>query len=198
MADDRDAYDPMPPGIVLEYHAGILYSYSEVDECIYFSRRNDPRKCNKEDDFIRFSGVTMIAGVKGGVYFGGDFGVYFMAGNNPVLSSSVNKVDDAPPIKGTMLKADGKAFGSKGWPGQVAIWESSAGKVIGPADGQVYRMTEPEVGYPVGEKGSSIILKNGGQDYLASITSNPSGNSQNFQATDYASAEIRRNGILIS
>jgi len=198
--EDQSAYDPMPPGTILEYHAGILYAYSPDDECIWFSRRNNPRKCNKEDDFIRLASVTMIAAVGGGVYFGGSFGVYWMAGNNPAAESVpvVTKVADEAPLEGSMLKLDGSLFGNKGWPGVIATWESSAGKNIGGPDGQVFKATEKSVGYPVGERASSILLRSGGQNFLLGVMQKPGDNDHNFRATDYASAEIRRNGIIIT
>lgn len=198
VSEDEEHFDTLPPGILLAFFGGRLWCYSKLEGGIFYSENWRPHLCNRRDNFLRLPDVTMIAAVDDGFYVSTSERVLYKSSLDPTDASPLIQVSDAPAIFGSAIETDGAVIGSSGFDGKVVIWESAKGKMIGARGGRVYAATKKRFANPVGERCAALMIENRGILKHLGIMENPSGNDNAFQAHDYATAEIRRNGIVIT
>lgn len=195
LEDDEQFYDSPPPGKILTWMFGRLWVVT--DDYICYSRSYRPDQVNIFNDIIELPGVTMLRPATNGYYIGTEDVVYYISGGNPKVPSLTTTVSSSGCIFGTAKTLPYKLFGDGSKTGECVVWESKHGKMLGSPDGAVTALTIDHVVYNNAQSGASFLRELNGDIHHISTLSNQDPSGQNFRATDIATAEIRRNGIII-
>lgn len=193
-SEDDAFYDSFPPAFELEWAFGRLWG-ADADT-IWYSPAFFPRRCKLDTDFIPFAEATLLKAVADGVYVGNTAEVWFFAGTDPKRMNP-RKVSTTGAVRGTGLVVAGEKLAIDGLTGDVVLWESAQGKMLGTAGGRVTPLTEGILSYATSTDGASLLREAGGLTQHISTFAAPSGEASNMRATDIAVAEVRRNGVLI-
>jgi len=189
--------EQMPPGHIVRYFKGRMWV--AVGDMLVFSPGLRYGLYDPRHTYFRFPArITIVQPVEDGVYVVSDQ-TYFLAGTDPMqMSQRVVYSDGAVEGTGlsvppTMIKED--EFDQL--PDYLAFWYSSNGAVLGLPGGQVRTITEDVLSIPEFGRGATLLRNaNGIRQLVTSLTSR--GNESGFGASDSATAEIRRNGVLVS
>lgn len=195
LEDSEEFYDSPPPGKILTWMFGRLWVVT--DDFICYSRGYRPDQVNLYKDIIELPGVTMLRPATNGYYIGTEDAVYYIAGGNPKAPSLTTTVSSSGCIFGTAKTLPYKLFGDGSRSGECVVWESKHGKMLGSPDGNVTALTVDHVVYNDAQSGASFLRELNGDIHHISTLSNQNPDGQNFRATDIATAEVRRNGIII-
>ena len=193
--EDHDFYSSPPPGKLVVWAFGRLWVVT--DEAIYYSRPYEPNLFDLLNDYCQLEKVTMLVAVDDGFYIGTDSQVMFYASGNPNEPASMRVVSNVGAISRAVVEADARDFGLKEATGRAVVWESVNGKCLGLNSGQMLELTESHVSYGVGEIGAMLLREQNGQRHVLSTMAN-SGEVSNMRASDRATAEIRRGGVIIT
>lgn len=188
-------YDGPPAGFILEWAFGRLWVVDA--DGVWHSQGFEPEKFDRENDYIAWPDVTMFKAVDGGFYLGTAESVQFLPGGNPKgWASGRRQVSNSGAVLGTAILAKQEAGRTSSAPG--CMWESVTGaKLFGSPDGQVAELSADTVSWPTGSRGASIILDRLGRTQHVTVFPQDEERDNNFRTSDFAVAEIRRNGVII-
>jgi len=189
--------EQMPAGHIVRYFKGRMWV--AVGDMLVFSPGLRYGLYDPRHTYFRFPArITIVQPVQDGVYVVADQ-TYFLGGTDPMqMEQRVVYSDGAiegtglnvPP---TMIKED--EFDTL--PDYLAFWYSSNGAVLGLPGGQVQTITEDVLDIPAFGRGASLMKnENGIRQLVTSLSTR--GNASGFGASDSVTAEVRRNGVLVS
>lgn len=154
--DTTRQYSDPPIGHLIAYEHGRVWVaqgsivwYSEP----YALGAFDLSRC-----FLQFeSRMTMLAPVKGGVFFSDGKAIHFGAGPDPRAMELV-KVADYGAIEGTVAKLDMRKLGDGTQSGIGIIFASTEGICVGTSGGDFVNITHRKLFYPKALKGAGICF----------------------------------------
>lgn len=163
---------PMPPGEMVRWHNGRLYT--AINGTVYFSEPLRPHLHNPAHGVIPFSGwVSFIEPVADGIYVGDSRGVWFLDGGDPT-KATLRRVATHRAVPRSSLQVPHEHFDPKQVPTDlpVALWLSTMGYVVGMAGGTVVELHSDRVRVPSGLRGRSIcLLRNGRKQVVTAVNS---------------------------
>lgn len=146
----------MVGGHLIEFYNSRLYAAQ--GQKVFFSDATHPMRMDTRKNFLQFSGwITMLKGVKDGLYVGAGDDVWFLLGDDPLLDGGFlyDKVTDSKVIEGSAISVEGEDVGP-GLLGKTALWASEDGIYLGLPGGQVKEVTKGSYAVKDGEKGTAI------------------------------------------
>ena len=187
--------DVMPAGKIIAYHKGrTLLARNNV---LYFSEPFSPLT-RLTHNFVMFPGtINMIAPVEDGIYFSVEGGkTYHVFGTDPMEWSMTDKADYSA-IEGTAVMVDAELmpgeYKESGW-----IWLSEKGICMGGAGGSFTNLTATRYAVASGVNGTAMMMQKDGYNQYVSTVHTDNGETNNIHFSDVATAEIRRNGVIIT
>ena len=187
----------MPAGHMMAYHQQRLYV--AVDNTVYYSEPYNYGLTDLTKNFIMLPGrVTLMATEPQGMFLSakGDK-TYHVSGQDPDQFSMVVKADYAA-IENTAARIDQEVLGEGGAGGESWIWASERGLCAGIIGGSMRNLTKNKYANMTGSIGSAIYRqKDGISQYIGFIHSDDK-EANNIYTSDIATAEIRRNGVIIT
>ena len=187
----------MPAGQIVRYFKGRMWV--AVGDMLIFSPALRYGLYDPRHTYFRFpADITIVQPVQDGVYVVSDQ-TYFLSGSDPmqmdqrVVYSDGGVAGTGLNVPPTMIKED--QFDEL--PDYLAFWYSTNGAVLGLPGGQVQTITEDRVDIPEFGRGATLLRNQDGIRQLVTSLSTR-GSASGFGASDVATAEIRRNGVLIS
>ena len=188
--------DKMPAGHMLCFHQNRLYV--AVDNIIYYSEPYNYGITDLTKNFIMLPArVTLMAPEPQGIFVSakGDK-TYYISGQDPDQFSMVVKAD-YPAIENTQARVDQDMLG-EGVGGEAWIWASTHGVCSGVVGGSFRNMTKGKYAIPHGVIGSAIFRQKDGISQYLGIIHSDDNERNNLYTSDIATAEIRRNGVIIT
>lgn len=189
----------MPPGHIVRYGHGRMWVAK--GNLLLFSPALRYGLYDPRFTYFRFPvDIDILQPVEGGMYVTADK-TYFLSGTNP-LEMKQDVVYPYPGVRGTGLEVPPSKFMaendliSDSAKEDVAFWYSTHGAVVGYPKGNVHPVTEDRVAIAEYGKGATLLREEDGiRQLVTSLTDK--GDVNSFGVTDYATAEVRRNGVLI-
>lgn len=133
---------------------------------------------------------------KGGMYVS-DGATHFISGDPGSMQDSI--VSDAGIITGTAKTVPASVFGEDiQGSGDVAVWASSYGLMLGGDNGEAIELTRRRVSFPVGEYGATQLIESEGINRILTSLKDPDDEVSNVAMGDRVIAEVRRNGVVIN
>lgn len=190
---ETEHMDKLPVGHIVRYHKGrVLSAYGNI---LYYSEPLRFGLTYLHKNFFPFSSrITNVIPVIDGVYIVAD-ATYYIAGTN---YSDVRQMEVSPAtgVEGTDALVDPTLFKVEGVQEKVGYWFSSKGAVLGIGGGAIIPIMEDRAEVETYTTGATMLREeNGISQMITSLTGGDG--STGFRAADVASAEIRRNGIII-
>jgi len=188
--------DKMPAGHMLAFHQNRLYV--AVDNIIYYSEPYNYGITDISKNFIMLpSRVTLMAPEPQGLFVSAkDDKTYYVSGQDPAKFSMVEKAD-YPANENTQARIDLDMFG-EGVGGEVWVWASKRGICSGIIGGSFRNLTKGKYAIPTGAVGSAIFRQKDGISQYLGIIHSDDNERNNLYTSDIATAEIRRNGVIIT
>lgn len=188
--------DQMPAGHMLALHQNRLYV--AVGNVIYYSEAYNYGLTDLTKNFIMLPGrVTLLAPEPQGIFVSAEKDkTYYMAGSDPEKFSMVVKAPYAA-IENTATRVDQEMFG-EGANGEVWIWASHKGICSGVIGGTFRNLTKGKYAIPTGAIGSAIYRQKDGISQYLGIIHSDDNERNNLYTSDIATAEIRRNGVIVT
>ena len=188
--------DKMPAGHMLAFHQNRLYV--AVDNVIYYSEAYNYGLTDLTKNFIMLpSRVTLMAPEPQGIFVSAkDDKTYYIAGSDPDQFSMVIKAD-YPAIENTQARVDQDMLG-EGVGGEAWVWASKKGICSGIIGGSFRNLTKGKYAIPTGAIGSAIFRQKDGISQYLGIIHSDDNERNNLYTSDIATAEIRRNGVIIT
>ena len=156
---------PLPPGSILGYYNGRLYSSS--GNVIYYSDPYNYELTTLDENFLQFDArVTIIAPVSDGVFVGSDSETIFLKGGDP---SEFERVQVSPEasVFGTLTYTNPRFITDKGVQGVTPMWATERGICFGGSGGQFVELTSDRYVLPDVASGSSLYrLQSGTSQFL--------------------------------
>lgn len=192
----EEYYDSPLPGYHYSWCFGRLFIVR--DDGVFYSRPFMPDRFDLEKDFWQINNVVSIDAVDSGIFVAATNGIIFLPGGNPSDINQVRNVFDGRVVKNTSVRVNSADVLSFELSGVAIIWETDKGKVLGLSDGSVRLLTQNNYAYHAGQDGAAYLkIWNGEIHHISSLETPRTENSM-ARTTDFASAEIRRNGIIIT
>lgn len=178
------AFGPLPPGAVLAYYNGRLYS--AAGNVLWESEPFNYGVCNLAEGFTVFpADITMLAPVLDGIYVASDV-TYFLSGPN-LKQASMRTVLPYGAAKHAVTKRSDN---------DTQVWLSHRGLVEGGDGGKVKNLQEAHVAVPEHDTGALLFREqNGVKQFIGLGAGGQQGSVAKLSATDFAEAEIRRGGV---
>ena len=188
--------DKMPAGHMLAFHQNRLYV--AVDNVIYYSEPYNYGITDLTKNFIMLPDrVTLMAPEPQGIFVSAkDDKTYYISGQDPDKFAMVEKAD-YPAIENTQARIDQDMFG-EGVNGEVWVWASKKGICSGVIGGSFRNLTKGKYAIPTGAIGSAIFRQKDGVSQYLGIIHSDDNERNNLYTSDIATAEIRRNGVIIT
>lgn len=187
--------EAMPAGAHLEEWGGRLFI--AVNNVLYYSMPYQYGMTNLYTNYIMMpERITMVQAV-GNTLFISAGKTYALQGQNP-QESSMREVADYPAIEGTNVKVDQRVFGAEGQAGMVAMWMSEAGLCAGLEGGAFRNITETKYVPRTGDLGNALFRQQDGKNQYIGVVRPDDGEISRVYTSDVATAEIYRNGVLIT
>lgn len=182
--------DVMPPASFVEYYNGRIYGAS--GNVIFYTNPFQYGQCQQRINFIPWDHpVDVLKAVDDGIYVGTIHEVSFLAGPGP----KEFKLSMALPcgvIRGTGITLE---TGRKEQGGPTVGWMSERGFVKASAGGKVKIDEKERVSVGMYATGAALYRELG--EVRQVIAAMRGGIRSGVVSTDYAEAEVRRNGVLI-
>jgi hypothetical protein len=190
----------MPPGQIVRYGHGRMWV--AVDDLLIFSPALRYGLFDPRFTYFRFpKTIDIVQPIEDGIYVIADK-TYFLAGTDP-MEMKQEVVYPYPGVRGTGMAVPHSKFVaendliSDSAKEDVAFWYSTHGAVVGYPRGNIHPLTEDRVAIAEYGKGASLLREEDGiRQLVTSLTDK--GDDNGFGVTDYATAEVRRNGVLIN
>jgi len=186
----------MPAGHMLAFHQNRLYV--AVDNVIYFSEAYNYGITDLTKNFIMLpSRVTLMAPEPQGIFVSAkDDKTYYISGSDPDQFAMVEKAN-YPAIENTQARIDQDMLG-EGVGGEAWVWASKKGICSGIIGGSFRNLTKGKYAIPTGAIGSAIFRQKDGISQYLGIIHSDDNERNNLYTSDIATAEIRRNGVIIT
>jgi hypothetical protein len=182
--------DVMPPASLLEHYNGRIYGAS--GNLIRYTNALQYGQCAQRMNFIPWNGeVVLLKAVDDGLYVGTDSNVQFLAGAGPE-SFTVREAMPCGAVRGTGITLE---LGRKVQGGPTVGWMSERGFVKARAGGNVEIAEKERVSVGMYAAGAALYRELG--DIRQIVATMRGGIRSAVVSTDYAEAEVRRNGNLI-
>lgn len=146
----------MVGGHLIEFYNSRLYTAQGSK--VFFSDATELMQMDRRKNFLQFSGrITMLKGVKDGLYVGAGNDVFFLLGDDPLLQGGFlyDKVTDSKAIEGSAITIEGEDIGPD-LLGKAVLWATEDGIYLGVPGGQAKEVTKGIYGVRDGEKGTAI------------------------------------------
>lgn len=188
--------DKMPAGHMMCFHQNRLYV--AVDNVIYYSEAYNYGITDLTKNFIMLpSRITLMAPEPQGIFVSAkDDKTYYMSGGDPDQFAMVEKAD-YPAIENTAARVDQDMLG-EGVGGEAWVWASKKGICSGIIGGSFRNLTKGKYAIPTGAIGSAIFRQKDGVSQYLGIIHSDDNERNNLYTSDIATAEIRRNGVIIT
>lgn len=173
---------PLPPGQILRWHSGRLYSV--VSNFLWFSEVYSPAICDPVNGYVQFNEpITVFEPCDSGVYLVAD-GAYWLEGD--ITQAEAKKISPNRGVFGTggQIRALKRCF-----------WMSDHGFMVGDATGNAVALTDENVAVGMATSGASLFRENDGQRHLLSAVSNSQ--APVTAARSYMTAEVIRKGTKL-
>ena len=178
---------PMPAGTLLEFYRGRLYMAN--GPLLWVSELFKYELCSFDHGLLMFPGdITMLTALENGIWLGTTRGTQFLYGRDIHQQGGFDvrgRLDSYPPLR-TAVRTDGENMPE--WlrlaSGQVAVWPTSEGIMIGDREGTVKNFTGDRWVAPDGAAGTGFINDlPGSAQYLFGILGTPGQGSGNVRVT---------------
>jgi len=187
--------EAMPAGNHIAYHKG--RTLLARNNMLFFSEPFSPLT-RLTHSFVPFSGrINMIAPVEDGFFISIENGkTYHCFGTDPKDWSFTEKANYAA-IEGTAVLIDPELlpgeYREEGW-----LWLSEKGICLGVAGGGFQNLTSKRYANVSSSLGTAIMRQIDGRNQYVSTVHPDNGEASNIYFSDVATAEIRRNGVIIT
>lgn len=153
---------PPPAGHLMTRHRGrILIAEGNT---LWATRPLAFESVDMRRDYLQMPGrITLLAGMEGGVFIGGEFGVVWAAGQD-FQDLTLNTLSDAPPIFGSQAVTDAASVG-EGRPGDCVMWATPRGMWAGFEDGSAQALTERTLSLPAPSAACGFVRRMDGQTH---------------------------------
>ena len=184
---------PSPSTLVRVFNGRI---YGARDEMVWFT---EPLRYSlarpSQGVYLYPTHPTLLEPVRSGMFVGGAFGVYFLAGRDPYDATQI-AVSAKAPIPRAVTRVPGD------WLGQSdsslpAWWTQDGGMQVGMPDGTVQDMTADRLGIPQFQYGAMLVREREGMRQVVSVLGR-GGEISNAVATDSVVTEVRRNCVRLN
>ncbi|KLD64486.1 hypothetical protein, partial [Dyella japonica] len=146
----------MPPGdFVTVWRGRLLVARGNV---LVISEPMNYGLTSPRTGFVQFSDrITLVLGVKGGIYVGTRHGVVFLSGSKPGEWTQDEKSSLAP-VAGCGLIVDGESLSPQYQQSgrKVAVWLSASGFILGCDDGQILTPQADRLSIDTTESGAMV------------------------------------------
>lgn len=185
-------YEPMPAGTIVRHYNGRLFV--ATDSVLWYSAALRYGQHEPDFSFLQFPAeITVVEPGSDGLFVVADQ-TYFLQGVDPAQFKLLTVYQyGGIPRTGTQIPA---SILELELGGSVPYWYADTGAVVGLPGGRVLSLMEGKVALPAYESGATLLREYDGLRQLITSLAQP-GEVSSFGATDYASAEIRRNGIVL-
>ena len=164
-------HSPLPPGHVLGYYNGRLYSMS--GNIIWYSDVYNYELCDMRESYIQldargtiFAPVAAEGFMGAGIFVGSESETVFFKGADPSEFARI-PATSAASIFGTLSYIDPRFAGKDGGKGPIPMWATARGIVFGNAAGQFTEVTSDRYVLPAVTSGASLHrLKTGTSHFL--------------------------------
>lgn len=182
-----------PAGHIVRYYNGQIYIAS--DNILWYTEALRYGLCKPSENYIQFpERITVLEPVDDGLYACSD-STYFLSGQNPkqmqMVVASPNK-----GVEGTGTQVSAEMFDIKDALGNIAFWFGNTGSTLGLNGGRVSPIMEDKIAVSSYNRGATLFKESEGFRQLITALSNK-GEGSAFAASDSATAEVIRNGIVI-
>lgn len=166
---------PMPAGEFVRWHGGRLYT--AAGDTLAYSEPLRPHLTDPRRGFIKFVGrITFFEPVTGGIFVGDNRGVWFLPGGDP-KDFTLRLVSPEPAVFRSSL-----TLASLHLPRALqlaeqrcAVWLSTAGYMVGTADGSVIPLHPDRVRLAAGLEGRSrFVVRKGVKQVITLVAANGS------------------------
>lgn len=187
--------EPLPPGQCIRYYNGVVLVAK--DNVIW---RSDAFRfgLKRYDAYARYSDYVSLMEPIGevdltGVFIAAGKRTYFLRGNPNDWSQVIAYPHGA--IEGTACIASGSDFGLE-TANRVLYWVADNGvPVLGLPSGQVVPLTDKRFVTPLADRGATLFRDSNG--IRQTITSLLGSHTNKAAVSDFATAEVRRNGVTL-
>lgn len=186
---------PMPAGTIIGASRGrLLVAKGNV---LWFSEPLRYGLTRLTRNYIQFED-DVIDGepVEDGWYISTATSVFFLSGKD-IQSSSIDACHNVPAVKGTMKTVDAAAFGGGENSGDVVIWLSGKGFMLGPPGGKPVELNRRKFSAPIAESGTISLLEGNGLSKVLCSMKGAGDMSNNVAVGDRVTATVKRNGTII-
>lgn len=192
---ETDLMDKIPAGAVCREYNGRLYVAR--GKFLYWSEPLMYGLHREEDNYLEFNeDIRVMEPAGNGIYVVTDETV-FLRGKD-MMDPEVINASDNTASKGSGMQAPGHWFKTRDpLPDRVAFWYSSKGAVLGSADGQLIRVMEGVAEDSEYAGGRSFATEHLGMRQVGTVLRGPD-NASGLRMTESYTAEVRRNGVVIS
>lgn len=171
---------PPPLGTVIGFHGGSMLI--GVDNRLHYSEPFSLELFDPLKYKLFATRVNIICGLDDGVHVGTEDMHVWLVGDTPDKYEWKTRANYGA-IRGTLdqLNADSAMFGKRKATGQVGLWASKEGLVIGASDGTLENLTRDRFLYPVQERGTGIMRKANGVNQFITILQGTETPAPSFQ-----------------
>lgn len=186
--------EELPAGQIMFYYKGRLWVAQ--DNILWYSEPLRYGLCRLSSNFIQFpERITLGLPVLDGLYIVSDK-TYFLAGQDPKKMQQVVVAPDRA-VEGTGMMLEPDVFNIEDVLEDTAYWFGSNGAVLGLPGGKTMGLTEDRLAVPDYLSGATMLRAEGGIQQVLTAVRDP-GDESSMTIGDSASAEIVRNGVVIS
>lgn len=187
----------LPGGNILRAFKGRLYV--AVDNMLVYSQPTNFGLYNPATNFYYFKdSISIVQPVDDGIYVVADK-TYFISGSNPE-DSSIRTINLNKAIPGTGITVDASNFDlGSGHNGDVAYWFSTEGGILGLPSGSVMNISKSRLAAPnaLTNGSTGYTESNGIRNLVTTMKDSSNDTRSNVGASDRASAQIIRNGVVL-
>lgn len=189
---DTQFLDKAPSGHIIRYYNGRIYIAK--DNILWYTEAHNYGLYKPSTNFIMYpERITIVEPTNHGIFVCSDKS-YFLAGDGPEEFIQ-NVSSQRTGIEGTGLQLDSQDFNIE-TNEPVAFWWSNEGAVLGLSNGQINNITGNRLAVDKALSGKSMYRQiDGIKQVVTSLIKDDDKNG--FGATDYATATVIRNGVVI-
>lgn len=184
---------PFASRIVRAYNGRI---YGVRDEMVWFTEPLRYGLCRpSQGAYLYDDDITLLEPVTEGVFVGGSFGIFFLAGRDPYDVTQL-AVSALPPIPRAVARVPGNwlELPVRDVP---AWWTQGGGMQVGMPDGTVQEMTSDRLGIPQFRYGAMMVREHEGMRHVVSVLGR-GGEVDRMAASDSVVTQVRRNCVKLN
>jgi hypothetical protein len=196
--------EEVPAGHIVRHYNGRMWM--AVGELLVFTPALRYGLFDPRHTYFRFPArISIVQPVENGIYVVSGSNTYFLEGDKP-QDMSQTVVYHQGAVEGTGMAVPPKALKGSDMlsgteaddsPDDVAYWFSNTGAVLGFPNGKIKAITEDRLVVSEYENGATLFREEGDTRQLITALTNK-GDGSGFGAEDTASAEIIRNGVVLT